>query len=124
MDVGEGGKGERHERKVAQVKEDEMEGREEQVERRKENHHHHYHHLQPLLIHCRTQAFPNVLHISLELAYSSLLLRMLLISSLFSSSSALTSTVHTLLIILKLSTSAIRSTHGMTHPSQPILNRH
>ncbi len=29
-------------------------------------HNHHHHHIQPLLVHCRTNAFPNILHLSLS----------------------------------------------------------
>ncbi len=30
------------------------------------HHHHHHHHIQPLLVHCRTKAIPNILHLSLS----------------------------------------------------------
>ncbi len=64
---------------VERIKEENNETRKELKEARETNelvmkrmdelndkHHHHHHHIQPLLVHYRTKAFHNILHLSLS----------------------------------------------------------
>ncbi len=79
---------------------------------------HHQHYIQPLLVHCRTQAFPHILHLSLS-DFSELQLgpANALISSLHLTLSALTSpTIPGLPLCYSRGPSVVTSSHDMPCP--------